>query len=36
MTIDDLKGIMTSPPVLIDIRGGFKEAEPQGFIYRSL
>jgi len=36
MTLDNLRGIMKSPPVLIDIRGGFREAESPGFIYRSL
>jgi len=38
VTLDQLKGILTAEPILIDIRGVFssKEAEARGFIYRSL
>ena len=34
--LDQIKNIMNDPPVLIDVRGGFREASQKGFIYRSL
>ena len=34
--LDKIKNIMNEPPVLIDVRGVFKENFKRGFIYRSL
>jgi UDPglucose 6-dehydrogenase/UDP-N-acetyl-D-galactosamine dehydrogenase len=34
--LEKIKNIMENPPVLIDVRGGFKDARSCGFIYRSL
>jgi len=34
--LDQIKKIMNDPPILIDVRGGFREAAGKGFIYRSL
>ncbi len=38
LTLDQLKGIFSAKPILIDVRGIFakNEAEAKGFIYRSL
>ena len=36
MDLDQIKNILNDPPILIDVRGGFKEASDKGFIYRSL
>ena len=34
--IEQIKNIMENPPILIDVRGGFRDAKSRGFIYRSL
>jgi len=34
--LNQIKNIMSDPPILIDVRGGFREASSKGFIYRSL
>ena len=36
ITLDQLKKIMKTPPVLIDVRGTFKDDSKKDFIYRSL
>ena len=34
--LEKLKNMMENPPILVDVRGGFKDAISCGFIYRSL
>jgi UDPglucose 6-dehydrogenase/UDP-N-acetyl-D-galactosamine dehydrogenase len=34
--LNQIKNIMNDHPILIDVRGGFREAAGKGFIYRSL
>jgi UDPglucose 6-dehydrogenase/UDP-N-acetyl-D-galactosamine dehydrogenase len=34
--LEILKNIMERPPILVDVRGGFRDAISRGFIYRSL
>jgi len=36
ITLEKIKNIMNKPPILIDVRGVFREAIEKGFIYRSL
>ena len=36
ITLGKIKNIMNKPPVLIDVRGNFRKAASEGFIYRSL
>ena len=37
LTLEQIKNIMKSnKPILIDVRGGFRNAAGSGFIYRSL
>jgi len=34
--LNQIKKMMNDPPILIDVRGGFRQAADKGFIYRSL
>lgn len=34
--LEQIKKIMNKPPVLVDVRGNFRKAASEGFIYRSL
>lgn len=36
INLNQLKNMMNDPPILIDVRGGFRQAADKGFIYRSL